>query len=150
MQIIFCLVFTFNHITNKLSPNLKNIMHIKKETFSDLLTLVHVKPHNYNQDSNEDNTKISSSSPFSSTIWSSTFVRLAHDTDNIFCKFFVALLAHQVYTKNSWNKLQKEYSNTFGMQTIYHLFLYKAYHLSYYHNLPIVAMDQVVIRQYYV
>lgn len=31
IQTIFCSVFTFNHVANKLSPNLKNIMYIKKK-----------------------------------------------------------------------------------------------------------------------
>lgn len=58
IQTIFCLVFMFNHVANKLSPNLKNIMRIKKKTSSNLLTLVHIKPQNYNQDNNKKDIKI--------------------------------------------------------------------------------------------
>lgn len=47
MQTIFYLVLTFNHVVNKLSPNLIDIVHIKKEILSNLLTLTFVKPHNY-------------------------------------------------------------------------------------------------------
>lgn len=57
----------------------------------------------------------------------------------------MALLAHQTRAKKSWNELQKKHSNIFGKQTIYHLFLYKVYHLSCYCNFPIVAIDQVAI-----
>lgn len=74
MQTIFCSVFIFNHVTNKLSSNLKNIVRIKKETSSNLLTPAHIKPHNYNQDSNEENTKIPPSSLFSSIVCSLAFV----------------------------------------------------------------------------
>lgn len=36
IQIIFYLVFIFNHITNKFFPNFKDIMHIKKKLFLNL------------------------------------------------------------------------------------------------------------------
>lgn len=87
MQIIFCSVLKFNHDANKLSPNLINIMGIKRKTLSDLLTLAHVKPHNYDQDSNEDNIKIPSSSLFSSTVSLFAFVQSVLDTNNIFTNF---------------------------------------------------------------
>ena len=105
MQTIFRSVLTFNHVANKLSPNLKNIVRIKKETPSDPLTLACVKPHNYNQDNNEEDIKISPSSPFSSTVCSPAFVRLAHDTDDVSRKLFVALPAHQARAKNSKDEL---------------------------------------------
>ena len=69
MQIIFCLVFTFNYVANKLSPNLKDIVCIKKKTLSDFWTLIHIKPHNYDQDSNEKNIKIPPLSPFFSIVY---------------------------------------------------------------------------------
>lgn len=74
MQTIFCLVLTFNHVTNKLSPNLKNIVHIKKKTFSDLLMLACIKSHNYVQDNNNEDTKISLLFLFFSIIYSPIFV----------------------------------------------------------------------------
>ncbi len=146
MQIIFCSVLTINHIANKLSSNLKDIMRIKRETPSDPLTLAHVKTHNYDQDSNEDNIKILSLSPFSSTIYLLAFIRLAHDTDNISYKLFMAPLVHQACAKNSQNKLQKEHSNTLGEQAIYHVFPYKAHYFLCYCNLSIVVMDQIAIE----
>ena len=149
MQTIFRSVLTFNHIANELSPNLKDIVRIKKETPSDPLTLAHVKPHNYDQDSNEEDIKIPPSSPFSSIVCSPAFVRSAHDTDNVSCKLFVALLAHQARAKNSRDELRKEHSNTLGEQAIHHLFPYKAHRLSCYRNPPIVATEQVAIGQYY-
>lgn len=112
MQTIFCSVLTFNHVANELSPNLKNIVRIKRKTPSDLLTLARLKPYNYDQDSNEDNTKIPLLSPFSSTLCSPASIELAHDIDNISHKLFVALPVHQARTKNSRNELQKEHSNT--------------------------------------
>ncbi|MCJ1349321.1 hypothetical protein MMC31_007557 [Peltigera leucophlebia] len=150
MQTIFCSVLTFNHVANKLSPNLKDIVRIKKKTPSNPLTLARVKPHNYDQDSNEKDTKIPPSSPFSSTICSPVFVRSAHDTDDVSCKLFVALPAHQAQAKNNRDELQKKHSNIFGKQAIYHLFPYKAHCLSCYRNTPIVATEQVAIGQYYV
>lgn len=48
MQIIFCSILIFNHITNELSLNLKYIIYIKKEISFDILILEYVKPHNYN------------------------------------------------------------------------------------------------------
>ncbi len=74
MQIIFCSVLKFNYDANELSPNLKNIVDIKRETLSDLLTLAHVKSHNYDQDSNEDDINIPSSSLFSSIVSLFAFV----------------------------------------------------------------------------
>lgn len=47
MQTIFCLVFTFNRVANKLSLNLKDIVHIKKKISSNSLMLTRVKSHNY-------------------------------------------------------------------------------------------------------
>ncbi|MCJ1348461.1 hypothetical protein MMC31_006693, partial [Peltigera leucophlebia] len=149
MQIIFHSVLTFNHVANELSPNLKDIVRIKKETPSDPLTLARVKPHNFDQDSNEEDNKIPPSSPFSSTICSPAFVRLAHDTDDVSRKLFVALPAHQARAKNNRDELQKEHSNTLGEQAIHHLFPYNAHCLSCYYNPPIVATEQVAIRQYY-
>ena len=149
MQTIFRSVLTFNHVANELSPNLKDIVRIKKETPSDPLTLARVKPHNYDQDSNEEDIKIPPSSPFSSTVCSPAFVRSAHDTDDVSRKLFVALPAHQARAKNSKDELQKEHSNILGEQAIHYLFPYKANRLSCYRNLPIVATEQVTIRQYY-
>ena len=37
MQTIFCLVFTFNYVANKLFPNLKDTMRIKRKTLFDSL-----------------------------------------------------------------------------------------------------------------
>ena len=149
MQTIFCLVFIFNHIANKLSPNLKDIVRIKKKTPSNPLMLARFKPHNYNQDSNKEDIKIPSLSPFSSTVCLSAFVQFAHDTNNISCKLFMALSMHQSHAKNSKDKLQKKHFNTFGKQAIHHLFPYKAHRFLCYRNLPIVAMEQVAIEQYY-
>ena len=149
MQTIFRSVLTFNHVANELSPNLKDIVRIKKKTPSDLLTLARVKSHNYNQDNNKEDIKIPSSSPFSSTVCSPAFVQSAHDTDNISRKLFVALPAHQARAKNSRDELRKEHSNTLGEQAIHHLFPYKAHRLSCYRNPPIVATEQVAIGQYY-
>ena len=64
----------FNHITNKLSPNFKNIMRIKKKPPSNPLTLARVKPHKHNQDNNKEDTKISPLFPFSSTVYSPAFI----------------------------------------------------------------------------
>ena len=149
MKIIFCLVLTFNHAANELSPNLKEIVRIKKETSSDSLMLAHIKPHNYDQDSNEEDIKIPPSFLFSSTVCLPIFVQSAHNTNDISCKLFVALPAYQARTKNSRDELQKKHSNTLDEQVIYNLFSYKAHRLSCYHNLPIVAMEQVAIGQYY-
>ena len=146
MQTIFYLVLTFNHVANKLSPNLKDIVRIKRKTPSDLLTLVHVKPHNYNQDSNEEDTKIASLSLSSSAICLLLFVQLAYDIDDVSCKFFVTLPVHQAYAKNSRDELRKDHSNTLGKQAIHHLLPYKAHRLSYYHNSLIVTREQVAIR----
>ena len=74
MQTIFCSVLTFNHIANKLFPNLKDIMHIKKKTPSDPLTLAYIKPHNYDQNSNEEDITIPPSPPFSSIVCLPAFV----------------------------------------------------------------------------
>lgn len=115
-------------------------MRTKKEILSDFLTLVRVKPHNYNKDSNEEDTKIHPSSPFFSIVYSSAFVQLAHDTDNVSCKIFVALPVYQARAKNGRDELQKEHSNTFDKQVIHHLFPYKTYRLSYYRNFLIVAI----------
>ena len=87
--------------------------------------------------------------PFSSTVRSPAFVRLAHDTNHVFHKFFVALLAYQVCVKNSRNKLRKEHFNTLDEQAIYHLFPHKVHCLSCYCNPSIVATEQVAIGQYY-
>ena len=105
MQIIFCLVLTFKHIANKLFPNFKNIVHIKKDIFFDFLMLVHVKLHNYNQDNNKENTKIPPLFLFSSTVCLLAFVQLAHDTNDVFCKLFVALLVHQACAENNKDEL---------------------------------------------
>lgn len=105
MQTIFCLVLTFNYVANELSPNLKDIVHIKRKTPSNSLTLASIKTPNYNQDSNEDNTKIHSSSPFFSIVCSPAFIQSAHDTNNISHKPFVALATHQACAKNSQNEL---------------------------------------------
>lgn len=67
-------------------------------------------------------------------------------------RFFVRFFGSpslQAYTKNSQNKLQKEHSNLLSKQAIYHLFLYKAHHLSSYYNLSAVVMDQLAIQKYY-
>ncbi|MCJ1343643.1 hypothetical protein MMC31_001839 [Peltigera leucophlebia] len=149
MQTIFRSIFTFNHVTNELSPNLKNIVRIKKKTPSNFLTLACVKSHNYNQDCNEEDTKIPPSPPFSSTVCLSAFVQLAHDIDNVSRKLFVALSAHQAQAKNNSDELQKEHSNTLGKQAIHYLFPYKAHCLSCYCNPPIVVTEQVAIEQYY-
>lgn len=52
---------------------------------------------------------------------------------------------HQVCAKNNKNKLQKKHSNILGKQVIYYLFLYKAHYFSYYHHLPNVATEQIVL-----
>lgn len=101
MQIIFCLVFTFNHIANELFPNLKDIMRIKKETLSNFLMLLHVNPHNYDQDNNEKDTKIPPLSPFSSTVCSLAFIQLAHHTNNVSRRVFITLLVHQAHANNN-------------------------------------------------
>ena len=105
IQIIFRLVFIFNHVTYKLFLNFNDIMRIKKETFSVFLTLVYIKLHNYGQDNNEEDTKNALLSPFSSKVCLPTFVQLAHNTNKVFCKLFVTLLAYQACTKNSRDKL---------------------------------------------
>lgn len=91
MQTIFHLVFIFDHVANKLPPNLKDIVCMKKDTPFNPLMLACIKPHNYDQDRNEVDTKISSLFLFSSTVYSSAFVQLAHNTNDISCKFFVIL-----------------------------------------------------------
>ncbi len=105
MHTIFCLVFTFKHIANKLSLNLKDIICIKRETLSKSLILAYVKPHNYDQDSNKDDTKILPLSLFSSIVCLPAFVQLAYDIDKIFCKLFVALPVQQARAKNNRNEL---------------------------------------------
>lgn len=57
LQTIFCSVFIFNHITNKISQNLKDIVRIKKETHFCPLMLPYVKTHNHNLDTNLKNHK---------------------------------------------------------------------------------------------
>ena len=74
MQTIFRSVFTFNHVANELSPNLKDIVRINKKTSSDPLMLVRIKLHNNDQDSNEEDIKISFLSPFSNTVCLHAFV----------------------------------------------------------------------------
>ena len=91
MQTIFCSVLTFNHVANELSSNLKDVVHIKKATSSDPLTLAHIKPHNYNQDSNKEDIIIPLSSLFFTIVCLPTFVQLAHDTDDVSRKLFLAL-----------------------------------------------------------
>ncbi len=103
MQTIFCLVFTFNYVANKLFLNLKDILHIKGKSFSGPLKLVCIKSQNYDQDSNENNTKIPLLSLFSSIVYLPTFVQLTHDTNNNFCKLFVTIPAYQAYAKNNKN-----------------------------------------------
>lgn len=105
MQIIFCLIFIFNYIANKLFLNFKDIVHIKKNPPFDLLTLTYIKSHNYNQNSNEKDYKIPPLFPFSSIIYLLVFVRLAYDTNNISYKLFVALPIHQACAKNNRDKL---------------------------------------------
>lgn len=110
LQTIFCSVFTFNYVTNKLFQNLKNIMHIKKKAFSNSLTLAYVKSHNYNLDSNlennkDKNTMVSFLSPLSSISCFFAFVQSAYDTNKIFRWLFLALLVYQARAKNSQNKL---------------------------------------------
>lgn len=139
IRTIFCLVYMFNHVANKFFFNLKNIVCIKKEIFSNFLTLVHVKPHNYVQNNKEKDIMFLSLFLFSSLICSPLFVRSAYNTANVSCKHFVALPAYQVHAKKNKNELQKKHSNTLGKQAIYHLFLYKANCFSCYYNLPIVA-----------
>lgn len=94
MQTIFCSILIFNYIANELSPNLKFIMYIKQKTSSNIIILERVKPHNYNKDSNEKNIKIPPLSPFSSRICLLASVQSAHDTNNVFCKIFMALSAY--------------------------------------------------------
>ena len=146
---MFYLVLTFNYIANELFPNLKNIMQIKKKTSSNPLTLARVKPYNYKQDGIEKDIKISLLFLFSNKVCLPAFIQLAYNIDNISYKLFMALPVYQARAKNSRDKLQKEYSNTFGKQAIYHLFPYKVHCVLCYHNLFIVAMEQVMIRQYY-
>lgn len=45
IQTIFHMVFRFNHMVNELSPNLNNIIYIKKN-LSNPLILVYIKSHN--------------------------------------------------------------------------------------------------------
>lgn len=52
LQKIFHSVLIFNHVTNKYSQNFKDIIYIKKKDFSNLLTLIYVKSHNYNLNNN--------------------------------------------------------------------------------------------------
>lgn len=88
----------FNYIANNLSLNLKNIVCIKKEIFSNFLTMICIKFHNYNLDTNEKNIKICSLSLFSNKIYLSAFVQLTYDINEISCKIFIVLLAHQAST----------------------------------------------------
>lgn len=74
MQIIFCLIFTFNYIANKLSLNFKNIIYIKKKPLSNPLILTYIKSYNYNQNSNEEDYKIPPLFPFFSIIYLLVFV----------------------------------------------------------------------------
>lgn len=141
MQTIFHLVLTFNYIANKLSPNRKNIIRIKKKTPSIFLMLACIKSHNYNQDSNKKDIKILLLFLFSSTVCSPIFVRLAHNINDVSRKHFVALPIYQVYAKNNRDKLQKEYFNIFGKQVIHHLFSYKAHRLSCSCNPLVVATE---------
>ena len=101
-----------NHVANKFSLNLQDILHIEKETSFDLSTLAHIKSHNYNQNRDEEKTKILPLFLFFSIVVSPAFVWLIYDIDNVFCKFFVALLVYQTCAKNNRDKLQKEHSNT--------------------------------------
>lgn len=155
LQTIFCLVLTFNYVTNKLSQSFKNIIRIKKNAFSNSLTLAHIKSHNYDLDSNFENNKDKNTmvlflSPFSSIPCSSTFVQSTCNTDEIFCQLFSILLVDQACAKNSQNELQKEHSNLFGKQAIDYPFPYKVHRLLYYCNLPAIATDQLAIGKYYV
>lgn len=96
LQIIVCLVLTFNHVTNKLSQNHKNIVCIKKKAPSDPLTLAHVKTHNYDLDINLENNKdkdimIPPLFLSSSILYFPAFVQSARDTDEIFHQLFSTL-----------------------------------------------------------
>lgn len=150
LQIIFRSILTFNHVTNELSQNLKDIVRIKKEAPSNLLTLAHIKPHNYDLDSNLENSKDEDTmvpllSPLFSILCSPAFVRSARDTDEVSCQLFLALPVYQARAKNSRDELRKEHSNLLGEQAIHHLFPYKAHRLSYYRNPPAVATDQLAV-----
>lgn len=110
LQIIFCLVFTFNHIPNKLFHNLKNLMHIKKKAFSNFLTLARIKLYNYNLDSNlqnikDENTIVPPLFLFSNTRYLLAFVQSACDINEQSCQFFSTLLMYQACTKDSQDKL---------------------------------------------
>lgn len=96
LQIIFCLVLTFNHVTNKFSQNLKDIVHIKKKAPFNPLTLACIKLHSYNLDSNlennkDENTMISPLFLFSNILCSLAFVQSAYDTDEVFYQLFSIL-----------------------------------------------------------
>ena len=54
--------------------DITNIVQIKKKTSSNPLMLARVKLHNYDQDSNEEDTKIFLMSLFSSIVYSLAFV----------------------------------------------------------------------------
>lgn len=111
---IFCLVLMFNYIANKLLPNLKDIMYIKKNPFSNPLTLMYIKSHNYNMNTNKENTKIFFLSLFFSIVYSPAFIYSTYNINNISCKFFMTLLVYQAYVKDSKDELQKKYFNIFG------------------------------------
>lgn len=146
IQIIFGLTLTFNHVVNKLSPNLKNILHIKKKTLSKLLILAYIKPYNYNIDIHKKNTKILFSFLFFSRVYLFAFVYSIYNTSDISRKFFMTLSVHHACLKDGRDKIQKKHFSTLSEQPIYYLFLYKAYCFFYYHNLLIITTNQVVIR----
>lgn len=114
MQTNFCLIFTFNYIANKLSSNLKDMLHIKKEISFNSLILAHVKPNNYGININKKDIMIPLLSSFLKIIYSSTFIVFVYNTDEVSCKLFVALLAYQIYKKASKDEILKEYSNNFS------------------------------------
>ena len=113
LQTIFCLILTFNHVTNKLFQNLKDIIHIIKEVSFDFLMLVHIKSHNYDLDNNFSNKAEETIRPppflFSSILISLALVRSTCDIDEVSCQFFLTLPVYQTRTKDSKDKLLKEY-----------------------------------------
>lgn len=136
----------FNHIANKLPTNLKNIIYIKKNLFSNFLTLARVKSYNYNLDINKKDSKIPLLSLFFYIVYSSFFVHSIYNTNNISHKLFMVLSVYQARAKDSKNELQKKYSNNFTKQAIHHLFFYEINCLSYYHNFSIVTIKQMSIK----
>lgn len=109
LQIIFCSVLTFNHVTNKLFQNLKVIICIEKKASSNFLMLAHIKLYNHDLDSNLQNkdeyTMASSPLSFSSKIYASALDRSVYDMEEIFHQLCLTLPVYQTCVKESRDEL---------------------------------------------